>query len=148
MDEWQGCVTAVFGVLSEAEGNRQMLRARSDRKQRAVFFTRPERACLSEVEVAEASLVVVEVEASTVEAVTTTFEGAAAAAAISGAAAEEDLDEGADVEALINSKIKDLQNVSSVSRLQCVTSFAVGVESGSGSMLLASLVESLRKESM
>lgn len=147
MDEWQGCVTAVFGVLSEAEGNRQMLRARSDRKERAVFFTRPERACLSEVEVAEASLVVVEVEASTVEAVTTTFEGAAAAA-ISGAAAEEDLDEGADVEALINSKIKDLQNVSSVSRLQCVTSFAVGVESGSGSMLLASLVESLRKESM
>lgn len=57
----------------------------------------------------------VEVEASTVAAAaTTTSEGAAvAAAAISGAAAEEDLDEGAVVEALINSKIKGLQNESS-----------------------------------
>lgn len=62
----------------------------------------------------------VEVEALTVAAAaTTTSEGAAAAgaAAISGAAAEEDLDEGAVVEALINSKTKGLQNVSSVSRL-------------------------------
>lgn len=72
--------------------------------------------------------------ASTVAGVaTTTSEGEeAAAAAISGAAAEEDLDEGAAVEALISSKIKDLQNVSSVSRLQSLSSFAVGVGSGSG----------------
>lgn len=59
----------------------------------------------------------VEVEASIVAAAaTTTSEGAAAvvaAAAISGAAAEEDLDEGAVVEASINSKIKGLQNESS-----------------------------------
>lgn len=60
----------------------------------------------------------VEVEASIVAAAaTTTSEGAAVAvavaAAISGAAAEEDLDEGAVVEALINSKIKGLQNESS-----------------------------------
>lgn len=57
----------------------------------------------------------VEAEASTVAAAaTTTSEGAAeAAAAVSGAAAEEDLDEGAVVEALINFKIKGLQNVSS-----------------------------------
>lgn len=67
-----------------------------------------------------------EAEASTVAAAaTTTSEGAAeaaaavsgaeaaAAAAVSGAAAEEDLDEGAVVEALINFKIKGLQNVSS-----------------------------------
>lgn len=74
----------------------------------------------------------VEVEVSTVAAAaTTTSEGAAAVAAISGAAAaEEDLDEGAVVEALINSKIKGLQNVSSVSRLQSLTSFALGIESG------------------
>lgn len=77
---------------------------------------------------------VVEVEASTVAAAaTTTSEGAAvavaAAAAISGAAAEEDLDEGAVVEALINSKIKGLQNESSVSRLQSLPSFALGIES-------------------
>lgn len=78
----------------------------------------------------------VEVEASTVAAAaTTTSEGAAAAvavAAISGAAAEaeEDLVEGAVVEALINSKIKGLRNVSSVSRLQSLTSFALGRESG------------------
>lgn len=80
-------------------------------------MARPERACLSAAEVAEALIVVVEVEASTVEAAAaTTSEGAAvaaAAAAISGAAAEEDLDEGAVVEALINSKIKGLQNESS-----------------------------------
>lgn len=76
----------------------------------------------------------VEVEASIVAAAaTTTSEGAAAvvaAAAISGAAAEEDLDEGAVVEASINSKIKGLQNESSVSRLQSLTSFAMGIESG------------------
>lgn len=73
----------------------------------------------------------VEVEASTVAAAaTTTSEGAAAAAAISGAAAEEDLDEGAVVEALISSKIKGLQNESSVSRLQSLNSFALGIESG------------------
>lgn len=56
----------------------------------------------------------VEVEASTVAAVaTTTSEGeaVAAAAAISGVADEEDLEEVA--EALINFKIKDLQNASS-----------------------------------
>lgn len=79
-------------------------------------MARPERACLSEAEVAEALIAVVEVEASTVAAAaTTTSEGAAvaAAAAISGAAAEEDLDEGVVVEALINSKIKGLQNESS-----------------------------------
>lgn len=83
-------------------------------------MARPERACLSEAEVAEALIAVVEVEASTeAAAATTTSEGAAvavavaAAAAISGAAAEEDLDEGAVVEALINSKIKGLQNESS-----------------------------------
>lgn len=91
-------------------------------------MARPERACLSEAEVAEALIAVVEVEASTVAAAaTTTSEGAAAAAAaISGAAAvavaaiseaaaeaEEDLVEGAVVEALINSKIKGLRNVSS-----------------------------------
>lgn len=64
-------------------------------------MARPERACLFEAEVAEALIAVVEVEASIV------------AAAISGAAAEEDLDEGAVVEALINSKIKGLQNESS-----------------------------------
>lgn len=58
-------------------------------------MARPERACLSEAEVAEALIAVVEAEASTV------------------AAAEEDLDEGAVVEALINFKIKGLQNVSS-----------------------------------
>lgn len=72
-------------------------------------------------------------EASTVAAAaTTTSEGAAAAvaAAISGAAAEEDLDEGAVVEALISSKIKGLQNVSSVSRLQSLNSFALGIEPG------------------
>lgn len=57
-------------------------------------MARPERACLSEAEVAEALIAVVEAEASTV-------------------AAEEDLDEGAVVEALINFKIKGLQNVSS-----------------------------------
>lgn len=57
-------------------------------------MARPERACLSEAEVAEALIAVVE-------------------AAVSGAAAEEDLDEGAVVEALINFKIKGLQNVSS-----------------------------------
>jgi hypothetical protein len=86
---------------------------------------------------------VVEAEASTVAAAaTTTSEGAAeaaaavsgaeaaAAAAVSGAAAEEDLDEGAVVEALINFKIKGLQNVSSVSRLLSLTSFALGIESG------------------
>ena len=83
----------------------------------------------------------VEAEASTVAAAaTTTSEGAAeaaaavsgaeAAAAVSGAAAEEDLDEGAVVEALINFKIKGLQNVSSVSRLLSLTSFALGIESG------------------
>lgn len=75
----------------------------------------------------------VEVEALTVAAAaTTTSEEAAAvaAAAISGAAAEEDLDEGAVVEVLINSKTKGLQNVSSVSRLQSFTSFALGIESG------------------
>lgn len=81
-------------------------------------MARPERACLSEAEVAEALIAVVEVEASTeAAAATTTSEGAAvavaAAAAISGAAAEEDLDEGVVVEALINSKIKGLQNESS-----------------------------------
>lgn len=89
-------------------------------------MARPERACLSEAEVAEALIAVVEAEASTVAAAaTTTSEGAAeaaaavsgaeaaAAAAVSGAAAEEDLDEGAVVEALINFKIKGLQNVSS-----------------------------------
>lgn len=71
----------------------------------------------------------VEVEALTVAAAaTTTSEWAAAA--ISEAAAEEDLDEGAVVEALINSKIKGLQNVSSVSRLQSLTSFALVIESG------------------
>lgn len=75
-------------------------------------MARPERACLSEAEVAEALIAVVEVEASIVAAAaTTTSEGAAAA--ISGAAAEEDLDEGAVVEASINSKIKGLQNESS-----------------------------------
>lgn len=96
------------------------------------YFTRPQRICLSEAEVAEALIAVVEVEASTVAAAaTTTSEGAAAvAAAISGAAAEEDLDEGAVVEALISSKIKGLQNVSSVSRLQSLNSFALGIESG------------------
>lgn len=70
--------------------------------------------------------------ASTVAGVATTTSEGEAAAAISGAAAEEDLDEGAAVEALISSKIKDLQNVSSVSRLQSLSSFAVGVGSGSG----------------
>lgn len=80
-------------------------------------MARPEGACLSEAAVAEALIAVVEAAAaaSTVAGVaTTTSEGEeAAAAAISGAAAEEDLDEGAAVEALISSKIKDLQNVSS-----------------------------------
>lgn len=116
-----------------------MLRARSDRN---VFFTRPEGPCLSEAEVSEAIIAVVEVEASAVAAVaTTTSEGEAAAAAISGVADEEDLDEV--VEALINFKIKDLRNVSSVSRFQTLTSFAVEVESGSGLMLLASLMVNL-----
>lgn len=77
-------------------------------------MARPEGACLSEAAVAEALIAVVEAAAaaaaSTVAGVaTTTSEGEAAAAA----AAEEDLDEGAAVEALISSKIKDLQNVSS-----------------------------------
>lgn len=76
-------------------------------------MARPERACLSEAEVAEALIAVVEVEASTVAAAATTTSEGAAAAAISGAAAEEDLDEGAVVEASINSKIKGLQNESS-----------------------------------
>lgn len=78
---------------------------------------RPETTCLSEEEeVAEALIAVAEAAASTVAVATTTSEGAAAvavAAAISEAAAEEGLDEGAVVEALINSRIKDLQNVSS-----------------------------------
>lgn len=58
-------------------------------------MARPRGTCLSEAEVAAASI------------------AGAEAAAISGAAAEEDLDEGADVEALISSKTKDLQSVSS-----------------------------------
>lgn len=85
----------------------------------------------------------VEAEASTVAAAATAtsevaaaevvavVSGAAAeAAAVSGAAAEEDLDEGAVVEALINFKIKALQNVSSVSRLLSLISFALGIEPG------------------
>lgn len=76
----------------------------------------------------------VEAEASTVAAAaTTTSEGAAeaaaavsgaeaaAAAAVSGAAAEEDLDEGAVVEALINFKIKGLQNMSSCLESSCIS---------------------------
>lgn len=108
-----------------------MLRGRSD-QERAFFFTRPHTTCLSEAEAAEASVAAAAAAAaSTVAAAAiTTSEGeAAAAAAISGAAAEEDLDEGADVEVLINSKIKGLRNVSSVSGLQSLVSFAVGVES-------------------
>lgn len=116
-----------------------MLRARSDQRERAFSLPRPETTCLSEVEeeeVAEALIAVAEAAASTVAAVaTTTSEGAAAevavAAAISEAAAEEGLDEGAVVEALINSRIKDLQNGSSVSCLQGLIAFAVGGESGS-----------------
>lgn len=80
-------------------------------------MARPEGACLSEAAVAEALIAVVEAAAaaaaSTVAGVATTTSEGEAAAAISGAAAEEDLDEGAAVEALISSKIKDLQNVSS-----------------------------------
>lgn len=112
-----------------------MLRARSDQRERAFSIPRPERTCLSEEEeeVAEALIAVAEAVASTVAAVATTTSEGAAAAAISEAAAEEGLDEGAVVEALINFKIKDLQNMSSVSRFQSLI-FAVGMESGGGFM--------------
>lgn len=129
-----------------------MLRARSDQRERAFSLPRPETTCLSEVEeeeVAEALIAVAEAAASTVAAVaTTTSEGAAAevavAAAISEAAAEEGLDEGAVVEALINSRIKDLQNGSSVSCLQGLIAFAVGGESG-GVYVTSKFDGSLRK---
>lgn len=124
-----------------------MLRARRDQRERAFSLPRPERTCLSEEEeeVAEALIAVAEAAASTVAAAvaTTTSEGAVAAA-ISEAAAEEGLDEGAVVEALINSKIKDPQNMSSVSRLQSLISSAVGVESG-GVYVTSKFDGSLRK---
>lgn len=139
----QGC--PLFGGLGEAEGDREMLGARGEQEERAFFSTRPRGTCLSEAEVAAASIAGAEAAASTVAAAaavaTTTSEGeAAAAAAISGAAAEEDLDEGADVEALISSKTKDLQSVSSVSRVRSVVSLAVGEDAGSGCLLPASLM--------
>lgn len=130
-----------------------MPRAGSDQRERAFSLPRPETTCLSEEEeeeVAEALIAVAEAAASTVAAVaTTTSEGAAAAAvavaaAISEAAAEEGLDEGAVVEALINSRIKDLQNGSSVSRLQGLIAFAVGGESG-GVYVTSKFDGSLRK---
>lgn len=129
-----------------------MPRAGSDQREWAFSLSRPETTCLSEEEeeeeVAEALIAVAEAAASTVAAVaTTTSEGAAAvavAAAISEAAAEEGLDEGAVVEALINSRIKDLQNGSSVSRLQGLIAFAVGGESG-GVYVTSKFDGSLRK---
>lgn len=129
-----------------------MPRAGSDQRERAFSLPRPETTCLSEEEeeeeVAEALIAVAEAAASTVAAVaTTTSEGAAAvavAAAILEAAAEEGLDEGAVVEGLINSRIKDLQNGSSVSRLQGLIAFAVGGESG-GVYVTSKFDGSLRK---
>lgn len=80
--------------------------------------------------VAAAATATSEVAAAAAEVVAVVSGAAAEAAAVSGAAAEEDLDEGAVVEALINFKIKALQNVSSVSRLLSLISFALGIGLG------------------